>query len=425
MRFPLMAWNRNTLNGLLAHDRDGRACHRHALISVARQNAKTTMGQALAGWWLTDHAREHGPQTVTWTAHDLRLAEATFFSLARQLDEQVERSTSSYGRQRLVLRDGSEFHIQAATLGAGHGLSIDLAVVDEVWKVRPDIVEHGLIPAQRARRDPLLVMMSTAGDESSTLMRAWRERALTLVETGTPGRLYFAEWSPPPGVDYADPSWWPWANPALGTTIDADTLRDEWNGPNRNAFLRASLNLWVQSDVAWLPPGAWDQLALPRLPSPARGVVACELSQGGERFYALRAWQHNGITHVRPVIASEREQDLWTAVGELDCETVLVTPPLELRLPPALTRRARTVGIRELARATPAVSAMIAAGQVCHDGSRLLAEHVGRAVAVRQAGLSTAHSSGSIELARCLVWAVAQSARPGHDRRPALALART
>jgi hypothetical protein len=67
---------------------------------------------------------------------------------------------------------------------------------------------------------------------------------------------------------------------------------------------------------------------------------------------------------------------------------------------------------------------MIANGNVAHNGSTLLAEHVARAVATRQAGLSTAHSSGSIELARCLVWSVALASRPQAMRKPALAVAR-
>ena len=263
-------------------------------------------------------------------------------------------------------------------------------------------------------RDPLLLMMSTAGDEGSALLRTWHERGMTMIETNTPGRLYMAEWSPPPGVDYTDPRWWPWANPALGVTIDGDTLRDEFNGPNRNAFLRAALNLWVQSDTSWLQPGAWDRLTARNLPAPTGGVIAAEVSQAGERFYAVRAHQYNGITCVAPLTVSEHEADLWAAIEEAypGVDTLAITPTLELRLPTALRRKAHTVGIRELARAVPIVSSMIAAGQVAHDGSTLLAEHVGRAVAVRTAGLSTAHSAGSIELARCMVWAAILSSRP-------------
>jgi len=61
------------------------------------------------------------------------------------------------------------------------------------------------------------------------------------------------------------------------------------------------------------------------------------------------------------------------------------------------------------------VRQLINEGRVNHTGETMLAEHVGRAVAVKTPGsiaLSSTKSAGPIELARCLVWAVGLSARP-------------
>jgi hypothetical protein len=420
-----MRWNCAALDALLA-TAAGRWCHRYGLISVARQNSKTTMAQALVGWWLTEHADRAGPQTVTWTSHDLKLSNRAFFHIANLIDDnRITRRLGSFGRELLELDNGSVFSVQAATAGAGHGLSIDLAVVDECWKVSPETVDHGLVPAQRARPNPLLVMLSTAGDEQSHLLRQWRERGIAQVDTGTAGRLFMAEWSPPPGVDYADPAWWAYANPAMGTTIDLDTLRDEYNAPNRTAFLRASLNLWVQSEQSWLQPGVWDACEKANMPAPERGVVAAEVSMGGDRFYAVRAWNVNGITHVAQLAAVETEDDLFAILDDVygDVDAVLLTPGLATRAPEGW-RKKRTVGIRELAPAVPIMLSMFAAGHVAHDDSRLLAEHVGRAVATRSAGLST-NASGSIELARCLVWAATTASRRATARTPAVAVARS
>ena len=135
---------------------------------------------------------------------------------------------------------------------------------------------------------------------------------MSMVETGTPGRLYFAEWSPPPGVDYTDPQWWPYANPALGTSIDAETLADEFAAPNRNAFLRASLNL--VDPVGGLMVGGWRRGIAPRpASSPIRRAAssACEVAMGGDRFYAMRCWTRDGIAYVAPLVVTEYEDDLW------------------------------------------------------------------------------------------------------------------
>jgi hypothetical protein len=73
------------------------------------------------------------------------------------------------------------------------------------------------------------------------------------------------------------------------------------------------------------------------------------------------------------------------------------------------------VGYQEIGRYTSMVKNLINEGRVNHTGETMLAEHVGRAVAVKTPGaiaLSSQKSSGPIELARCLVWAVGMSAKP-------------
>jgi len=430
-----MAWNRIALEAVTA-TRRGRLVHRQALVSTARQNSKTQgVGHGLVGWWLTDLADRIGPQTVLWLAHDLRLSDRSFAFLARLLEHRITYKSHSFGRQRFELDNGSEFALTSNTAGAGHGFSVDLCVADESWKIKPAALDDGIIPAMRARPNPLLVMLSTAGDETSELLRAWRERGLTAIEHAasdpvrdTPdrsGSLCFLEWSMPPNCDPMDPTWWGHPNPALGVTLTAETLADESQGP-RNAFLRAGLNVWCSSAETWLAAGIWDRTAR-RAVEPAGGVVACEVSMAGDRFNAVRAFQHNGVTHASVLISTEDESEFWGAVEAVygDVDTVAITPTLEMHAPGAMARKLRTVGLRELARWVPLVRAMVNAGQVAHAPSALLDEHVARAVPTRTAGLSTAHSTGEISLARCLVWAVAMASRPSASRKPALGVARS
>jgi phage terminase large subunit-like protein len=61
-----------------------------------------------------------------------------------------------------------------------------------------------------------------------------------------------------------DPASWAWSNPALGTTLTMKTIEAESENPDRASFLRASCNLWVASDKAWIQPGVWPQLLYTR-----------------------------------------------------------------------------------------------------------------------------------------------------------------
>lgn len=428
----LMPWQRRALDGMLTLAADSpegemRLAHRYSLVSVARQQGKTTALKALVGWWLTDAYRYRGgPQVVITTAHALDLAYSLFQELAPVLEEKHGAIVKwSYGRNELKMRNGSTWLVRAATPSAGHGRSPDLVVIDELWDVSEETADNGLMPAQRARRYPLLAMWSTAGTESSRLMQRWRQQGLRAIDTGDVGPLYFAEWSPPPelAANAADPATWAWANPALGHTIDLDVLKAESSSPNRAAFLRGSLNLWVASDHAWLEPGLWETLRVDGDPPPVE-VLAIDSAPDESRYVGIAAGMVDGRVHLRVAFITITEAEAWAEVRRLLGPSTLlaVTPTLDIHTPPEF-RRKTTVGYGELLKWTSLMRAMIGEGRVVHGGDVALADHMARAVAVKtQAGvvLSSQRSPGPIELARCAVWATALASKARWSSKPTI-----
>jgi hypothetical protein len=105
-----------------------------------------------------------------------------------------------------------------------------------------------------------------------------------------------------------------------------------------------------------------------------------------------------------------------------------ITPSIEGHLPERYKPRKTIVGYGELLKWTGLVRALIAGeGRVLHRGDRLLAEHVARAVSVKQAQavvLSSKRSPGEITLARLLVFAVAMVSKPARRTRGAAAISR-
>ena len=419
---PLFAWQLLALAGILAVTKGParRWLHRYALVTVGRQNGKSTILAALMVWWLADLVAERGAQVVVLVTHDLRLTTILFDQVAAALDHLQVLDGSpklSHGRQSLRTRGGGRLYVATNAPNAGHGLSIDLAVVDETWSCDEAAVDVGLLPAQSARPDPLLVMGSTAGVESSTLLRRWRELGLGLIDTGQTGALFFAEWSPPPNADPEDPATWTWANPSLGVTIRAETLAAQLASPNRAAFLRGALNLWVATIGGWLPAGLWPDLARPHLELPAGGWLACDTSQDGERWVGVRAaTDENGSVGLEVAFVAPAEPAFWLAVLEQRATTgcqVALTPGLASHRPGDL--EAVTVGFAEVRQWTGLVRSAITSGAVWHRGQLSLAEQMDRAVASWMDGgtaLSSAKSRGPIELARCSVFVVGLATRP-------------
>lgn len=429
-----MPWQRAALDGQLEYDPDSpdpvALTRRYSLVSVARQNGKTVALLALVGWWLTECARLRGrPQTVVLLTNQLKLSHDLFEAIAKVLEPKYGAVTkSSYGRESLTMPDGSVLKIVADTPRAGHGLSPDLVVADEIWDVSEEAIDVGLIPAQRARRHCLLSMWSTAGTDQSRLMLRWRTEGLEQIDRGDPGRLWYAEWSVDPNSAYEnDPALWALANPAIGITIDRDRLLEESQMPNRAAFLRGYLNLWISSDRSWLPAGLWETLRSeePRLPYQ---VIAVDCSLDGERFAAVGAEVDDvgGIT-LSVIAQTKTQHELWELVaGQFPATAkIAVSPSLEIGLPVTWKPRSTLVGYGELVKWTAPARAAILEGRVKHRGDVGLADHMSRAVAsTTQAGmaLSSQKSPGPIELARLSVFVIALASASRRIGRPQIGI---
>jgi phage terminase large subunit-like protein len=241
--------------------------------------------------------------------------------------------------------------------------------------------------------------------------------------------MYFAEWSPPPGADLTNPDNWRYANPAIGHTLELDTLIDESRSPNRGAFLRASLNMWVSTDSSWLEPGTWDALST-TVSQPVTTVLAFDSSQDESRYCGVIAGLlPDGRCMVSTAFQTNTETEAWQEVRRLlpAGSTLAVTPSLEIHTPPELRRQMMIVGYAELCKWTGMVRSMIVEGRICHRGDPALADHIARAVAVKtQNGvtLSSQKSPGPIELARCAVWASALATKAKWSARPAMGAGR-
>lgn len=417
-----MPWQTYAADRILEHDVDGRNRWRTLLLTVGRQNGKTFLLRALTVWWLTSRAAEHGPQAVVHAANTRSLAVDQWATVVRTFEEHlpgaIERVTRGSGRERLTLVDGSTYQPTAST-DAVHGLSVDLFLVDEVWDIRPTVLDDGILPTTMARPDPLVAMFSTAGDENSVAMRAWRERGLVDIDRGEASSHLFLEWSAPDSADPDDPDTWAYANPGMGRTIRPESLQQASKNPNRAAFYRAHLNRWVRSEKSWLPLGLWEKLETsdPGDLDPARpAVVAIEQDRGGGAFAIVTASPlESGRVYVE-TSAATTEPDLWAQLeGHLDAgRTVLVPPLFPDRCPFPIRETMKVAGDRELRAWSTLVEQAVTTGRVCHDGSALLTEQLARTTARPRDGglfLGTAVVGASIHSVRALVWAVAEATR--------------
>ena len=431
LNVKLMRWQRRVLAGMTAYNIvDGKEVwvHRVSYTSVARQNGKTVTIAALLGWFLCTQGKARGgKQLVMSVAHKLDLATVLFNYLAPILEAKFGATVIwSYGRQVLTMPDGSQWMPRAATPGVGHGYSIDLCIVDEWWAVSEEAIDNGLMPAMRARKNPLLAGFSTAGDASSKSMLRWREQGLRAVDSGKNTALYFAEFSPPV-MDYMTPAAWRYANPALSDgLLDMSVIEAEAQSPDRNSFLRASVNIFVQSQHSWIEPGQFTELSND-LPMPNGGVLAIESAIDDSRYVGVRAVQDGQYTRCRIVFVVDTIKEMWDAVAlEIEQSPMLklaLVPSIDLHCPPIYAHRKSVVGHREVVKWTGAVRALIVEKRITHLGQAQLIDQVERAVAIKHNGvltLSSTRSPGDISACRAMVFAVALASKPIFANKPTI-----
>ena len=427
LNIDLMEWQKRIVNDALTVDDNGDFIFREACVSTARQCGKSLVMRACAGFFATEYAAHRmEPQTIVIVANQKRRSMALFRDVVRDLEDKFEMKVRwQNGDERINFPDGSSISVVAASAHA-HGMTATHLLVDELWDISPEVVFTALRPSQIAVKNPMMMMFSTAGDQGSTVLLQLREQGMAAIDSGRTGSLYFAEWSLPPGVSLEDRQYWGWANPALGTTITMKALELAFDSPNRQAFIRGHLNLWVDSTNSFLPLNLWqDRQTVDPMP-PIQWIVID--SSVDESCYVGIGCAYDGTrVIVTTEFVVESAQQMWAeVVTRMSDPSVKLacTPSLEIHCPPDLRRRMTIVGYAELIKWTGAARAMIVEDRVRHTGDLALSEHFARAVAVKTGGaivLSSQKSPGPIELARCSVWGIMLTSRPRASAKPQMA----
>lgn len=292
----------------------------------------------------------------------------------------------------------------AASDRLGVGWSVNLGLVDEAWDVPEVAITQALSPAMAAAHDPQLLLISTAGDASSTLLQRYRDAA-----TDGRGSTMIAEWSARADADWRDERVWREASPAWSSQR-LTFLREQVELVPEGKFRSQYLNQASLAIDGWIRPSAWQACRSPLAPAGRPAVAACEVSLDGGTHAVIGSWLIEGRIVIRAYsFPDSRDVDAWLA--EQRPKRVLAGASYASRL----DYPAEKVGVRELAAGMPTAANFIAGGRLAHDGDPRLEIPIlaCREVRTRSGTQSLASGDGrALHFARALVWAVSASARP-------------
>jgi phage terminase large subunit-like protein len=240
--------------------------YRIAHLELARKNGKSELLAGIALYLLV--ADDEEGAEIYGCARDRDQARKVYDVAERmvRLSSLLSRRLKVYTAAKRIVdeRTGSYYEIIAADAAGALGHNPHGVVLDELIAQRDGSLFTAMRTAMGARDQPLMVCATTAGDDSNSFAAAQHAEMVRIAEQ--PDRaphVFVMMRNLPADADPFDERNWKLPNPALGTFLSVQTLRDEAlearNDPSKeNAFRQFRLNQWVSQSTRWMPMRLWD-----------------------------------------------------------------------------------------------------------------------------------------------------------------------
>lgn len=291
---PLFGWKRP----------DGTRRYHTAYIEIPKKNGKSTLASGLSLYGLM---ADDEPGAEIYSAAATRDQASIVYREAATMVKKSPGLISKITLQESVkhmafAKTNSIYKALSADAGSNEGLNIHFLIMDEMHAQRDDRFWNTLMYGGAARRQPLQVIITTAGVDQDSLCYEYHQKAMQIIEGTLQDDSFFAyvksaEWAmrrldaeikrlqalqqqgqaaylPPDmqaqlealeakkGLVWEDPVVWKEANPSLGQTISLESFREDFlkakQSPRlQNAFKRYRLNLWTETEEQWLSTEHW------------------------------------------------------------------------------------------------------------------------------------------------------------------------
>lgn len=260
---PLFGWKRADT---------GHRRFRFLFLFVPKGNGKSPLGSGLGLYLLL--CDDEAAAEVFSVATDKDQAKVVHESAKIMVEQSADLSELVQ-----VLRDSiyeprlRSFYKAIASDAAGtHGGRPHGVIIDEFHTQQNRNLFEALRKSMLKRRQPLLAMLSHAGDDDESICYEEYEVAKRVLKDPDLDESYLPViFEAGPKDNWGKESVWKRANPGYGITINPTIFAAECKAAKdtprkRNDFLRFNLNRWTGQAVAWIPIEWWDACTDPLPP---------------------------------------------------------------------------------------------------------------------------------------------------------------
>jgi len=244
--------------------KNGNRIIRTVYIEIPRKNGKTTL---LTGTELYLLAADREPGAEVYAGATKKDQARLCFEPAKKMVEAsdvLSKRLTLYRNSIVYDQTGSSFKIISSDALKEQGLNIHGAVIDELHAHKNRDFVDVIETATGSREQPLVVFITTAGTEESTICQEKHEyaRRCALKIDNDPtfwGVIYGAD----EADDWTDSKIWAKANPNMGVSVNEEHIaqmckRAQLTPAAENSFKRYHLNIWTKQETRWIPLSAWD-----------------------------------------------------------------------------------------------------------------------------------------------------------------------
>ncbi|MGV8967200.1 MAG: hypothetical protein ACOH2F_13065 [Cellulomonas sp.] len=208
MDVTLRWWQDLSLRRQLEHRADGSLCFRKKVESGPRRAGKSVGLRTCALWRMEFGEALFGEvQTVIHTGSDMAICREIQRAARPWASAQAWTVAKGMGTEMIETPGGDRWLVRSQD--SVYGYDVTLGLGDECWNVKPDTINEGLEPSMLERRNPQMILTSTAHRRATSLMRAELTSALGMHDARTLLILWGASKDDDPG----DPDTWRRASP--------------------------------------------------------------------------------------------------------------------------------------------------------------------------------------------------------------------
>lgn len=245
---------------------DKRRRYKTLFVEIPRKNGKTS----LAAWvllYLLFADGERGAQ-IGVAASDTDQAQI-IFDICKTIVESSPKLRSKakpYKRSIFVKDTRSVLRIFSGRPKGKHGKNLHALVVDELHEQPNRLLVDALKTSNIARRQPVELYLTTAGDDPNTICYEMHDYAIKVRDGHVKDDSFmpqiFSVDTSKNAEAWKDERLWYAANPNLGVTFEIQKMREDFELAAQvpafeNTFKRLRLNIWTEQEHRAIPMDRW------------------------------------------------------------------------------------------------------------------------------------------------------------------------